>query len=124
MVEESTSLFLDEKGKLLIKKMSEYYSTTAVNMLSEQQSAFTENPNKAVQCLIDYCRSYPNDYLIFIACDMILNIQSNASYLSRRYARFLAGGLFYPGNGSKLTDINNPLDVLCQIIDVVVSSAI
>ena len=55
---------------------------TAVNMLSEQTSAPTEATNIAVQRLIDYCRLYPNNYLIFTACDMILRIQSDASYLS------------------------------------------
>ena len=84
-------------------------------MLSEQISAPTEATNTEVQHLIDYCRMYPNNYLIFTACDMILHIQSDASYLSRRYARSVAGG--------KPTAIINPLDVLCQIIDVIISFA-
>ena len=54
---------------------------------------------------------------------MVLHIQSDASYLRRRHARSVAGGLFYLGNRGKPTAIKNPLDVLCQIIDVVNSSA-
>ena len=92
-------------------------------MLSEQQSAPTEDTNKPVQRFIDYCRMYPNNYLIFTASDMILHIQSDASYLSRRYARSVADGLFYPGNRGNPSAIKNPLDVQFQIIDVVVSSA-
>ena len=92
-------------------------------MLYEKISAPTEATNIAVQRLIDYFRLYPNNYLVYTACDMILHIQSDASYLSRRHARSVAGGLFYLGNRGKPTAINNPLDVLCQIIDVIVSSA-
>ena len=87
-------------------------------MLSERQSAPTEATNIAVQRLI-----YPNNYLIFTACYMVLHIQSNASYLSRRHARSVAGGLLYLGNRGKPTAINNPLDVLCQVIELIVSSA-
>ena len=48
--------------------------TTAVNMLSEKQSPLTEDTNKAVRSIIDYCRKYLNDILIFTACDMIIHI--------------------------------------------------
>ena len=121
------------KGKTRIQELVGvllYYSrvidstiTTAVNKPSEQQCSPTEDSNKAVQRFIDYCRKYPNNILIFTACDMILHIQSDVSYLSRHHARSVAGGLYYLGNHGKLTAINNPLDVLCQIIDVIVSSA-
>ena len=33
------------------------------------------------------------------------------------YARSVAGGLYYLGDRGKPTDINKPLDILCQIID-------
>ena len=132
MVEESASPPLNEKGKTRIQEVVGvllYYSrvidsfiATAVNMLSEQQSAPTEDTNIAVQRLIDYCRLISNNYLVFTACDMVLHIQLNASYLSRRYARSVAGGLFYLGNRGKSTAINNPLDVLGQIIELAVSS--
>ena len=133
MIEEITSPPLDQKGKTRIQELVGvllHYSrvidstiTTAVKMLSEEQSSPTEDTNKAVQQNIDYCRRYPNNILIFTACDIVLHIQSDASYLSRRNARSVAGGLYYLGNRGKPTAINNPLDVLCQIIDVIVSSA-
>ena len=85
---------------------------TAVNMLSEQQFAPTKDSNMAIQRLIDYCRLYSNDYLVFIASDVVLHIKSDAIYQSRLYARSVAGGLFYLGNRGKPTAINNPLDVL------------
>ena len=132
MVEESTSPPVDEKGRTRIQELVGvllYYSRVidssiaAVNLLSEQQSYPTEDTNKAIQRLIDYCKLYPNNYLVYTACDMVLHIQSDASYLSRRYSRSVPWGLFYLGNRGKPTAINNPLDVLCQIIDIIASSA-
>ena len=73
--EESTSSPLDQKDKTRIQKLVGvllYYSraidstiTTAINMLSEQQSFPNKDTNKAVQRIIHYCRKYPNNILIF-----------------------------------------------------------
>jgi hypothetical protein len=76
----------------------------------------------AMDRLLQYCARFPNNALVFTACDMRLFIQSDASYLSRPKARSLAGGIFYLGNNNQPTTINGPCLTLSTIIPVVVSS--
>ena len=76
-----------------------------------------------VDRLLAYAAAYPNNELVFTACDMILFIQSDASYLSRANARSVVGGIFYLGNAERPTEINGAVNAISNIIDVVVASA-
>ena len=70
--------------------------------------------------VLQYCARYPNNALVFAACEMRLFIQSDASYLSRPNACSVAGGIFYLGNKNP-TEINGPCLALSTIIPVVVA---
>lgn len=94
----------------------------AVNHIASLQSQPTLMVAAAMDRLLQYCARFPNNALVFTACDMRLFIQSDASYLSRPKARSVAGGIFYLGNNNQPTTINGPCLTLSTIIPVVVSS--
>ena len=95
---------------------------TAVNHIASLQSHATQNTMTAVQRLLAYCARYPNNSIRYHACDMILHIQSDASYLSRHGARSVAGGIFYVGNIDQPTLINGAIHAISSIIPAVVAS--
>ena len=93
----------------------------AVNHIASLQANPTTLIRDAMIRLLQYCARYPDNALVFTACNMRLFIQSDASYLSRPKARSVAGGVFYLGNNNA-SEINGPCLALSTIIPVVVSS--
>jgi hypothetical protein len=93
-----------------------------VTELASLQAHATEHTETAVNRLLSYFYSYPNNRLVLTACDMVLYIQSDASYLSRPNSRSVAGGIFYLGNINDPTKINGSIHTLSSIIPVVVAS--
>ena len=94
----------------------------AVNHVASLQSQPTVMVTAAMDRLLQYCARFPDNALIFTACDMRLFIQSDASYLPRPKARSVAGGNFYLGNNNQPKIVNGPYLTLSTIIPVVVSS--
>jgi hypothetical protein len=94
----------------------------AVTALASEQAHATTKTMASVDRLLSYCARYPCNALVFHACDMILHIQSDASYLSRSHARSVAGGIFYLGNKNDPTTINGAVLALSSIIPCVVAS--
>lgn len=98
----------------------------ALGTLAAEQSAATTNTNKALHQLFDYATTHPDAVVRFHASDMVLNVHSDASYLSERKARSRSGGLFFmsssfnPTNGAK---VNGAIHVLSAIMKNVLSSA-
>jgi hypothetical protein len=72
--------------------------------------------------LMDYLHTYPNAVVRFYASDMILKVTSDAAYLVQPKARSRAAVHYHLGwkNSDR---VNGPLDVLCQTIKNVVTSA-
>jgi hypothetical protein len=96
-----------------------------VNVLaSEQTQATTATADKVIQ-LINYCATHPEAKLRYHASDMILNIHSDASYLSEQEAKSRARGFFYMrGNidsQNRLT--NGAILIISTIHKHVISSA-
>ena len=76
--------------------------------------------------LIDYLQTHPNATIRYVASEMILNIHSDASYLSEPNAKSRASGHFFLG--SKPVDgqpifLNGAIHTLCTILKFVASSA-
>ena len=68
----------------------------------------------------------PDRVIMFKASDMILNVHSDASYLSEKKAKSRMGGYFFLGHmpeKSKDIVINRSVHVLCGILKLVVCSA-
>ena len=73
--------------------------------------------------LLQYLARHKNNKLVYRASDMILHMQSDASFASRSGARSVAGGIAYCGNTNAPTAINGAIHAISSIIDVVCDSA-
>ena len=93
------------------------------NEIASQQAAPTQAVLKAASRLLSYCAAHRNGSTTFHACDMCLHGFSDASYLSRSYARSVAGGYLFLGNYNRPTQINGPIHVFSTIIPCIVASA-
>jgi hypothetical protein len=89
---------------------------------------------EAITQLLNYCATHPDATVRFIASDMALHIESDASYLSVAKSRSRAAGYHFlssrpkdPTKPPHPTDppvpSNGAINVLCQIMREVVSSA-
>ena len=79
-----------------------------------------------VQQLLDYMATNPNAVVRFYASDMILNLHSDASYLSAGQGRSRAGGSFFLGSISKDNQdiqLNGSIHITCAILKLVAASA-
>ena len=93
-----------------------------LNSLSTQTSEGTQKTLQAQQHFLDYCSSNPDAVKLYKASEMILFVDSDASYLSSPGSKSRAGGFFYLGNidGSI---INGSILFLTTIIKQVMASA-
>ena len=95
------------------------------NIASEQVNP-TEKAMKRVCQLLDYMATHPEAKIRFCASDMILNIHSDASYLSEAKDRSRAGGYFFLGSlptDGKPIQLNGNIMITCKILKLVASSA-
>ena len=100
---------------------------TAIGELATEQSAGTQTTMEKLTQLLNYCATNPDATVRFTASDMILAIESDASYLSVAKARSRAAGYFYltskPTKPSDAYKPNGAVHVLCHIMREVLSSA-
>jgi hypothetical protein len=80
--------------------------------------------------LLNYCATHPDAVVRFVACDMILHVDSDASYLTAPKSRSRAGGYHYlsnyPASTSSDTDTltaNGAINILCITMKEVLASA-
>jgi len=103
----------------------------ALGSIASQQATGTENTMKATTQLLNYAASHPDAVAHFSASDMVLHIDSDASYLSEPKAKSCIGGYHYlsllpknPLNENSDEPIpNGPVHIVCTIMKEVVSSA-
>eukprot|EP00984_Skeletonema_dohrnii_P002769 scaffold955_cov79-Skeletonema_dohrnii-CCMP3373.AAC.11 len=127
---------LDEKGKKRVQQVVGavlYYARAVDNTLlaglssiaSEQANA-TENTEKRIQQLLDYLATHPDARIRFYPSNMILNIHSDASYLSESRARSRMAGYFFLGTKpvpGEPIQLNGAIFVYTGIIKFTVASA-
>jgi Reverse transcriptase (RNA-dependent DNA polymerase) len=94
----------------------------AVTNISSRQAHPTQAVAAAMTRLLHYCARYPDNQLVYHACPMQLEIQSDASYLTRPHARSVAGGVFYLAPAPGAVHPNGPCHAISSVIPVVVSS--
>jgi len=130
------SLLLDAAGKKRVQQIVGsflYYARAvdptilmALSEMPSQQSAPTENTMKRVNQFLDYMWTHPDAVIRYCASDMILNVHSDASYLSAPKARSRAGGYFFlgslPRDGNPIK-LNGAIHVTCTILKLVAASA-
>ena len=107
-----------------------YYSravdTTLLATLSQiasRQSTATEEVTTMIKQLLDYVATHPNSGIRYVASDMIVNLYSDASYLSEPKAKIRAGGHFWLGNKDDEYFNNGAIVTLSSVIKHVMLSA-
>jgi hypothetical protein len=97
----------------------------ALNALASAPT--THATAKAATHLLNYAATNPSAIVRFRSSAMILNVHSDASYLSAPKARSRTGGFFYLGELNTQTTahplINGAVHTPCTLLKVVVSSA-
>ncbi len=80
---------------------------------------------KRVNQILDYMWTHPDAIIRYRASDMILNVHSDALYLSSPKARSCAGGYFFlssiPWDGDPI-QLNGAIHVTCTILKLVAAS--
>jgi hypothetical protein len=95
-----------------------------LNDIATEQTKATENTQAAKNQMLDYLATHPDATIRYHASEMILNIHSDASYLSVSNARSRLGGLFFLGNKSPEQEtLNGSILNFAAIIKNVVASA-
>eukprot|EP00804_Cyclotella_cryptica_P001552 CCRYP_003759-RA/>CCRYP_003759-RA protein AED:0.38 eAED:0.38 QI:0/0/0/1/0/0.5/2/0/316 len=123
---------LDSAGQKRIQQIVGallYYARAVDNTILLSLSAIASeqaHPTQLTHQPSDYCASHPNAIVRFTASDMILNIHSDASYLSETKARSRIAGHFFLGSvpvDDKPITLNGAIYVFCGILKFVVASA-
>ena len=98
----------------------------ALSSIAIEQSKGTTNTMEKAKQLLDYLASNPDATLRFKASDMVMNVHSDASYLSESDAQSRACGHFFmgwsPTDGDPIK-LNGAFFTLCTILRFVVASA-
>ena len=127
---------LDEAGKKRTQQVVGsflYYARAvdptilmALSDIASQQNKPTEKTMQRVTQFLDYMATNPHATIRYRASDMILNLHSDASYLSAANARSRAGGFFFLGSTPVDTEpiqLNGAIHVQCTILKLVAASA-
>jgi hypothetical protein len=129
-----TSAPLTESQKLKLQQVIVsllYYAravdpkiSVALGTLASAQAKVTAATAESMNQLIDYCATHPDAEVRYHPSDMVLQVSSDASYLSEPEAHSRTGGHFYLGNNDgPQQQINGPILCLSSIIKHVMSSA-
>jgi len=133
---EDDSERLDEKGKRRIQQIVGsflYYGRSvdltilmALSEIAGQQANPTKKTMQRVQKFLDYMASNPDAKIRYHASDMVLNVHSDASYLTAPRARSRASGHFFlgsiPKDGCPIR-LNGAILTNCTILKCVAASA-
>ena len=98
----------------------------ALNLIAAERSKPSDCTLERVEQLLDYMHTYPNAVVRYYASDMILNVHSDAFYLSAGRGRSRAGGYFFLGSLPKQgtpIKLNGNIAITCAIFKLVVASA-
>ena len=98
----------------------------ALSSIAAEQANPTERTMERVRQFLDYMHTHPDAIICFRSSDMILNVHSDASYLTATRVRSRAGGYFYLGSISrdgKPIKLNGNIAITCAILKSVAASA-
>ena len=68
-----------------------------LNTIAMQHTSATDNTLKRTEDLLDYAATHPNAKVLYRASDMVLQIHTDALYLSEPKARSRAAGHYFIG---------------------------
>ena len=96
---------------------------TALSAIGSQQSKATENTKSAVNMLLDYCATYPNDGITYRSSDMTLCGHSDAGFNNESGSRSRAGAHIFLSEDDTFPRWNGPVLSIAQIMKYILSSA-
>ncbi len=70
----------------------------ALSTIASQQAAHTEDTRNGINKFLDYMATHPDAKIQYQASDMILNVHSDALYISAPNACSCVGGYFFLGS--------------------------
>ena len=94
----------------------------ALSAIASEKAALTKNTMKKTKQFLNYVALHPDRVLTFSASNMVLNVHSDASYLTEPKARSQAGGHFFLSDNSKDPTDNGAVLNVAQIIKNAISS--
>jgi len=97
----------------------------SLSTIASEQTKGTEKTLEKAYKVLDYLASHPNATVQFRALDMVMNIHSDASYLSKPNSHSRACGHFFMGVlpiDGKPIKLNGVFHTLCAILRFVVAS--
>ena len=98
----------------------------ALSSIAAEQAKATSSTENDTEQLLDYLSTHKEATIRFVKSDMILNVHSDASYLSEPQARSRIGGIFFLGSNPvahQPIQLNGPIHVNANICKYVVASA-
>jgi hypothetical protein len=95
----------------------------ALSAIGSQQASATENTNKAIHQLLDYCATYPDDGILYRSSNMVLAAHSDAGFANETKSRSRAGAHVFLSENDSIPRWNGPVLTIARIIKYVVSSA-
>jgi hypothetical protein len=101
---------------------------TAIGSIATEQSCATQLTMKAVTRLLNYAATHPDAKIRYHASDMVLYVESDASYLSETKARSRVAGFHYlsdavPDPTKKQPPMNGAISVPCKVLKAILASA-
>ena len=97
-----------------------------LNELASAQAGGTEATKLALLKLLDYCATHDDAKIRYFASEMVLNVHSDASYLSASRSKSSVGGHFFPSNKisyGKHIHHNRAILVILTILKNIMASA-
>ena len=95
----------------------------AINAIGMQQSAATEQTEKAISQLLEYVAMYPNDGTIYRSSGMVLAAHSDAGFNNESTGLSRAGAHIFLSEDDPKLRWNRPILTIAQIIKFVMTSA-
>ena len=95
----------------------------ALSAIIAQQAAATGDTVAAIDQLLDYVATYPNDVIIFRKSDMILAAHTDAVFINESISRSRAGAHIFLSENEPKPKLNGPVLTIAQIIKTVMASA-
>ena len=135
-IPEDKSPKLDEKRKKVVQQVIGtclYYARAvdcmvlpAISSIASTQANVREETEQRVKQLLHYLATLPNAKVRFYASKMVLNVHSDASYLSEPGAKSRAAGIYFMGDvpqDGKPILLNGNIFVVCGMLNFVAASA-
>ena len=95
----------------------------ALSAIGAQKAAATEDTAAAIEKLLDYVATYPNDVILLIKSDIILAAHADSGYLNESIARIRVGAHKSLAENEPKPKLNSPVLTIAQIIKTVMAPA-